>query len=141
MARVTNAEAALRREQVAAWWAKGLTVAGIAARVGCDWETVKRDTRCLAARAQKELDVPRELHRLLLAAKSVEADCWERGRPLQALAAQRQQVSVLQTMTAIDLERRLASLEAQLAALAGGGTLPSTGAFQPLGLNGRPGPG
>jgi hypothetical protein len=111
---VTNQAAAARREQVLELWTRGVSLSGIARALRCDRETARRDVALLAAQAVKDVDVPRELHRLLLAGRAVEADAWLRHQPLQALAAQRQQLGVLQALQGLDVERRLALLEERL---------------------------
>jgi hypothetical protein len=116
MPRVTNAQAAARRERVAEFWVRGVSVAGIAKAVGCDWETARRDISLLGRRAVAETDVPGELHRLLLAGRAVEASAWARQELGLALAAQKAQLAVLTTLQGLDVERRLAELEARLQA-------------------------
>ena len=119
MAQVTAREAKARREQVANLWARGANYTGIAEVLGVDRQTVRRDVALLGNEAATEFDAAHELHRLLAAARAVEKDGWVRGRPMQALAAQRQQLLVLQTMQGIDVERRLAEVEAHLDAVQG----------------------
>ena len=111
MPRVSDAQNAARREQVATLWVRGVPLAKIARTVGCDWQTAQRDVRLLARKAAEELDVPRELSRLLLAGQAVEVDCWTRGQPLQALAAQKQQLAVLSVLLGMDTARRVEALE------------------------------
>ena len=114
MPRVTNAEAAARREKVAPLWVRGGSLAGIAATVGCDWETVKRDIGVLAAQAARELHVERELARLLLAGRAIESDAWEQQQLGVAMSAQRQQLAVLQVLQALDTARRVEVIEQRL---------------------------
>ena len=118
MAQATAREAKARRQQVADLWARGVSYTGIAEVLGVDRQTVRRDVALLGTEAA-EFDAAHELHRLLAAARAVEKDGWVRGRPMQALAAQRQQLLVLQTMQGIDVERRLAEVEAHLDAVQG----------------------
>ena len=65
------------------------------------------DVALLGRHAVERLDVPRELARLLLAGRAVETDAWRREQPMQALAAQRQQLQVLSVLQALDLAHRL----------------------------------
>ena len=114
MPRVTNIEAAARRERVAPLWLQGVPVSGIAASLGIDWETARRDIGVLAARAVKELDVEKELARLLLAGRAIESDAWHTQQLGVAMSAQRQQLAVLQVLQAMDTARRVEALEQRL---------------------------
>jgi hypothetical protein len=122
--RVTNAQADARRAKVAELWIRGVSLSGIAASVGCDWETVKRDTAVLASRAAKELNVERELARLLLAGRAVESAAWARSQLAVVMSAQRQQLAVLEAWQSLDLAQRVADLEAQIARVAPAAALP-----------------
>ena len=132
MPRVTNAQAAARREQVAQLWVRGIPLSRIAASLGSDWATIKRDVVILGERAAQELDVGRELTRLLLAGRAVEADAWTRGEPMKALAAQRQQLGVLQVLLGQELALRVEALEARLDGLAGGAAASLNGRARDL---------
>ena len=139
MPRVTNAAQAARRALVAPLWLKGVPLSGIAATVGCDWQTAQRDVALLGKQAARELCVERELARLLLAGRAVEAAAWESAQGALVLAAQRQQLTVLQVLRDRELAQRVEALEARLEAitLAQRGGAAQGGAGPALSHNGR----
>ena len=135
MPRVTNAQAAARREKVGELWVRGVSLTRIAATLRCDWETAKRDVVLLGKQAAAETDLARELHRLLLGGRAVEVAGWQAGQLGQVLAAQKQVLGVLQALQGLDVEARLEVLEQRLAELTGdaggashGGALNGTAA-------------
>lgn len=127
-------EALTRRQRVADLWTRGVSIAGIARAVGCDWQTAQRDVKLLGKQAAGDCDLDRERHRLLAGAKAVEQAAWQAHAQatgadrlaalVQVRGAQAQALSVLGELAGADIERRLSALEEQAAA---GGPTPIRG--------------
>ena len=128
MGRATAEEAATRRQRVAELELRGAPPHVIAREVGSDVRTVQRDLQALAAERARDTDLAAERHRLLGAARAVEAEAWrlydslpaedangKLGALAKVLAAQAQGAKVTGDLAGADVERRLAELEQRLA--------------------------
>ncbi len=106
---------------------RGASARVIAREVGSDIRTILRDLQALAAERARDTDLAAERHRLLGAARAVEAEAWalfdrlsaedangKLGALAKVLAAQAQGAKVAGDLAGADVERRLAELEARL---------------------------